>query len=709
MTPDYKPCEVLLKNLLWSEKSPYLLQHASNPVHWMPWGEEAFSRAKKENKPLFVSIGYATCHWCHVMEKESFEDLEIAALLNEYFVSIKVDREERPDIDSAMMTVCQMLNGHGGWPLTLALTPDKEPFFAATYIAKYTRGQNRPGLLDLLPILQETFQQNPERILEITSKIKENAIRIHNPMPAEVPLRYFDSACAQHLIDTYDTVYGGFGSAPKFPTPQNLLFLLDYGEQKKDQASFKMARTTLKWMRYGGMYDQIGYGFHRYSTDRAWKVPHFEKMLYDQAFLLLAYSKAFAHLQRRLTKHTALEIAAYVARELTSAEGLFYSAIDADSEGEEGKFYTWAQSEIRSHFSVTESALIEEIFDIRPEGNYLEEQTGYPNGTNVLYLSDGINSFSEKLGMNKEDFQILLEELREKMLTIRSQRTRPLTDDKILTDWNGYMIYALAMASLYLDEEKLLKSAERTWNSLEFVMTGPDGLVYHRYREQERAIEGFACDVVALSLAALGLYEAGQDPVYLQRAVYYLDLAEAKFLDKNIGGLFMTSEDQETPLGRQKESIDSAIPSLNSIYGWICYRLFRLTGELRYRESWDQTLRLAAVYAEKSPGVAPFLARTHTLHQGVEIDIVLSGQEDDPVLFQMREVCRSFAYTEQTVHVLTPSTETQLRQLSPFIRQMQIDATAKAYLCVHHHCELPVTSAEELYQQLSTSVMQTPS
>lgn len=697
-----------MKNLLSTEKSPYLLQHAQNPVHWMPWGEEAFTRAKKEHKPLFVSIGYATCHWCHVMERESFEDPEIAELLNSNFVSVKVDREERPDVDSALMTVCQMLNGHGGWPLTIVMTPDREPFFAATYIPKYTRGQNRPGLLDLLPLLYNTFQKEPQRITEITGKIKENALRIHTPAPAEVPLHYFDFSCAQHLIEIYDTVYGGFGSAPKFPTPQNLLFLLDYGQRKQDPTSFKMVKKTFKMMRYGGMYDQIGFGFHRYSTDRAWKLPHFEKMLYDQAFLLLAYAKGYAHLRHRLSKQTALGILECVEQEFSSPEGLFYSAVDADSEGEEGKFYTWTEAQIRDEFSVTESALIEGIFDIRPEGNYLEEHTGYPNGTNVLYLSEGIGKFSEKLGMKREDFDYLMVELREKMLSLRQKRVAPSKDDKVLTDWNGYMIYALAMASLYLDEETLLDKAKRSWKALEAHMTDSDGTVFHRFRDGERAIEGFAHDHISLSLAALGLFEADQDPSYLERAIYYLQLAEKQFRDKEHGGLFTTTAKVELPLGRQKELIDSAIPSLNSLYGWICYRLFRLTGELLYRERWDESLRLAAVYAEKSPGTAPFLARTQTLHEGKEIDIVLCGHDQDPVLFQMIEVCKRFAFSESTLVVLTPTTKERIHEVCAFTRPMNPDAEALAYLCEHHHCELPLRSPEDLYQRLSECYQQMP-
>lgn len=677
------------------------MQHAENPVHWMPWGVEAFERAQKENKPVFVSIGYATCHWCHVMEKESFEDQEVATLLNEFFISVKVDREERPDVDSACMTVCQMVNGHGGWPLTLVMTPNREPFFAATYIPKYTRGQHRPGMLDLLPILHETFHSEPDRIKEITSQIKEKAVLIHNPSSSHEPLRFFSSACAQHLVETYDTIYGGFGSAPKFPTPQNLLFLLDYGEHQKDPTSHKMARTSLKMMRFGGMYDQIGFGFHRYATDRAWKLPHFEKMLYDQAFLLLAYSKGYAHLKHRLSRQTALDIVTSLERDFTSPEGLFYSAIDADSEGEEGKYYTWTETQIRANFSVTESALIEEIFDIRPEGNYLEEHTGYPNGTNVLYLSDGIGKFSDKLGMKKENLQILLEELREKMLAIRTHRVPPLTDDKVLTDWNGYMIYALSMASLYLDEENLYEKAKRTWEALKSTLVSEDEVVFHRYREGEKAIPGFAHDYLALAFASLGLYESGQDPDLLEQCIHYLQLTETKFRDPVQGGLFTTSELIEVPLGRQKEMIDSAIPSLNSLYGWICYRLFRLTGELLYRERWEESLRLAAIYAEKSPGVAPFLARTHALQEGTELDIVLTGIDDDPVLFQMIEVCRQFAFSESAILVMTLSGEKKLKKLSPFTRQMSVDSESKAYLCVHHHCELPLTSPEELFQRLS--------
>jgi uncharacterized protein YyaL (SSP411 family) len=303
--------------------------------------------------------------------------------------------------------------------------------------------------------------------------------------------------------------------------------------------------------------------------------------------------------------------------------------------------------------------------------------------------------------MKKEDLQVLLEELREKMLAIRASRVPPLTDDKILTDWNGYMIFALSMASLYLDEEDLLAKALRSWEGLNTKVIAKDGTIYHRYREGEKAVKGFAHDLIALSLASLGLYESGQNPEHLEQCIAYLTLSEKEFRDPKNGGLFTTSEQLELPLGRQKELMDTAIPSLNSLYGWICYRLFRLTGELKYRERWDETLSLAAVYAEKSPGVAPFLARTHALHEGTELDIVLCGLDEDPVLYQMMEICKSFAFTESAVLLMTPSSEERVKKLSPFTRQMTLDAEAKAYICVQHHCELPINSPEELFQKLN--------
>lgn len=688
-------------NALQHEKSPYLLQHAANPVDWLPWGEPALQKAKELGRPIFLSIGYATCHWCHVMEKESFEDEEVARILNELYVCVKVDREERPDIDSAYMTVCQLMNGHGGWPLTVVMNADKEPFFAATYIPKYTRGEHRPGLIDLLPLIHRTWKEDPDRIRSIISQVRSGVESVNRITPDATADVRMDELCLQHLTEAFDPTFGGFGQAPKFPTPQNLLFLLDYAIHRETAPAEKLVKKTLNKMREGGIFDHVGFGFHRYATDRAWKVPHFEKMLYDQAFLLLAYAKAYAYLRNPLYLQTGMEIHEYVTTRLISPDGLFHSAEDADSEGEEGRFYTWKHAEIRSLFSITESALLEEVYSFRPEGNYLEEHSGYPNGTNILHQSGSLNSIADQLGMERDSLRSLLEDLRIRLLEYRSARVPPLLDDKVLTDWNGYMVYAIAKASVYLDQPEWAEQAQNSLRCLlKTMMDG--GTLYHRHREGERAIKAFAHDYVACALAAYGLFESTQNVDWLDTCLELLNLTEERFADPVEGGLFTTSVDGEPLLGRHKEVIDTAIPCLNSLYAWLLLKLFRITGGPSYRTRLDSCFHLVGPLVRTSPGIAPFLARAFTLEHHHTYEIVLTGPEDDPVLFQMKEVCNRFSYRENTLLVITEHNRDRIASLCPYTSQMSVSKTPLAYVCRGHHCERPVSDPGDLYHMLST-------
>ncbi len=447
-------------NRLIREKSPYLLQHAYNPVDWYPWGEEAFETARQLDRPIFLSIGYSTCHWCHVMEKESFEDPEVAASMNDTFVAIKVDREERPDIDHLYMTVCQMMTGGGGWPLNVVLTPDKKPFFAGTYFPKYTR-YGRIGMLDLSRRIKELWTRERQSIMGSAEKAVSALHQIPNETPGD-PLDDATLARAyRELEQRFDERFGGFGTAPKFPTPHNLMFLFRYWYRTRTQKALEMALETLKRMSLGGIHDHIGFGFHRYSTDEQWLVPHFEKMLYDQALLAISFIEAYQITRDAEYKATAEKILEYVLRDMTAAEGAFYSAEDADSEGEEGKFYTWSWDEIEQRLDPEEFRVVQRVFNITREGNYREEASGELVGRNILHLTEPLETTARGIGLPVETVQQIVENARQKLFLVRSRRIRPHKDDKILTDWNGLMIAALAKAALACGNEQYAIAATR--------------------------------------------------------------------------------------------------------------------------------------------------------------------------------------------------------------------------------------------------------
>ncbi len=441
----------LKPNRLISEKSPYLLQHAYNPVNWYPWGAEAFDTAKEENKPIFLSIGYSACHWCHVMEKESFEDNEVAALLNEVFISIKVDREERPDIDTVYMKVCQLMTGSGGWPLTIIMTPEKKPFFAATYLPKESRF-GRVGMLDLAPRIKKMWSNQPGDINrlseEITAALKrEEAVTPGNALGEAALQSAYEELCRR-----FDEQHGGFGPAPKFPTPHNLVFLLRYWKRKKDPKALRMVEQTLRAMRQGGVYDHVGFGFHRYSTDDQWLVPHFEKMLYDQAMLTLAYADAYLATKNEEHKQTACEICNYVLRDMTGQGGGFYSAEDADSEGVEGKFYVWSYEEINNILGPSEAGLIIKVFNVAKDGNFTDQTMNERPGTNILHLDRSPEQSAAALNMSYPNLHAHVSAALKKLFSSRDKRIHPGKDDKILTDWNGLMIMALARAAQAFNE-----------------------------------------------------------------------------------------------------------------------------------------------------------------------------------------------------------------------------------------------------------------
>ena len=594
-------------NRLIKEKSPYLLQHAHNPVDWYPWGDEAFKRAEEEDRPIFLSIGYSTCHWCHVMEKESFEDSEVAELMNGTFISIKVDREERPDLDNFYMTVCQILTGSGGWPLNIVMTPDKKPFFAATYIPKESRF-GRTGIIKLIPRIREIWARRRSEVLKSTEKIIE-ALR---GMEKDGAGAGIDGAVLkkayQELVTRFDKEYGGFSDAPKFPTSHNFLFLLCYWRRFKEHAALEMVEKTLQALRQGGIYDQVGYGFHRYSTDKEWLVPHFEKMLYDQALLAMAYLETLRATGNEDYGSTAREIFAYVLRDMTSPEGGFYSAEDADSEGVEGKFYIWKEEEIRHILEKEDADLIVRVFNVERAGNFKEDTIGKKTGANILHMKQPLSQIASELKMPIKNLEDRIVSAREKLLKARGKRIHPHKDDKILTDWNGLMIAALAQGAKALAEPTYSEAAKRAAGFILQHMHTPEGRLLHRYRDGESGIMGHLNDYAFFVWGLIDLYEASSEAMYLKSALEINAQMLAHFWDEHSGGLFFTPGDGEPFILRKKEIYDGALPSGNSAAIQNLLRLATLTGDTSLHEKAAKILKAFSGHVVQFPsGYTQFL------------------------------------------------------------------------------------------------------
>ena len=571
-----------MTNRLNREKSPYLLQHAENPVDWYPWGEEAFARAAREDKPVFFSSGYSTCHWCHVMAHESFEDPEIAALMNETFVCIKVDREERPDLDKFYMTAGQMMTGGGGWPLTIIMTQEKSPFFAATYIPKDSRF-GRTGLRELILQAKQAWKGRRSEITQSATKILTLLRRDDQPAaPGEPLAAALADEAYEDLMSRYDETWGGFGPPPKFRMPHQLVFLLRYGKAKGKDRAVQMAADTLRIMRAGGICDHLGYGFHRYSTDRQWLLPHFEKMLYYQALLCQAYAEAFQITGEKVFDETAREIITYVLRDMTAPEGGFYCAEDADSEGKEGKFYLWTEEEIENILGKEEAELFVDTYGLEKEGNFVEEATGIRTGENILHRLEAAARIASRLGIGENVLEDKLSKARERLFAARERRVHPGKDDKILTDWNGLMIAALARGAAVFAEPAYFEAARRAYLFIEKNLRDSDGRLRHRWRDGEASARSFADDYDFLIWGLIECHDYSGDSSYLAAARSLQDILDCRFWDEKQGGYFISADDQADVPIRPKESYDGAIPSGNSVAFYNLIRLHRLTGENAY-------------------------------------------------------------------------------------------------------------------------------
>ncbi len=686
------------KNRLAKEKSPYLLQHAENPVDWFPWSEEAFQKAKNEDKPIFLSIGYSTCHWCHVMEKESFEDEVIAKMMNETFISIKVDREERPDIDGIYMTVCQILTEGGGWPLTIVMTPDKKPFFAGTYFPKETRF-GRSGLNEIIPQIKKIWRTRRDEINKSADEITNSLGPIISADEGSLTEEVFDKAF-EDLKNKFDREYGGFGTAPKFPMPHNLLFLMRYWKKNNEPFALEMVEKTLAGMRNGGIYDHIGYGFSRYSTDKFWLVPHFEKMLYDQAQLAIAYTEAYQITKKKVYKTTALEILEYVMRDMTSPEGGFYSAEDADSEGEEGKFYLWTENEIKE-ILLEDAEIVIEYFGIKKEGNWSDQQFGGSNSSNILHIKNTISELSLKFSKKENEIIKIIDNAKAKLFEAREKRVHPYKDDKILTDWNGLMISAFAKAFQVFHDDVFKKTAITAADFILDNLSQVDGRLLHRFRDNEAGIHANIDDYAFFIQGLLDLYEASFEIRFLEKAILLNEIVIKYYWNRKSGGFYFTPSDGEKLLVRQLEIYDGAVPSGNSVAFLNLLRIGRFTGHTELENKAEKLIKVFADSVKRNAfAFTQFLAGLD-FALGKTKEIIISGKIDDAETEKFIEEIND-NYIPNKILIHNKQDNINLQKLIPFISNYNVpENNVNVFVCENYICNLPVDSLSDLKSLLN--------
>ena len=674
-------------NALIHELSPYLLQHAYNPVHWRAWNDETLALAIKQNKPLFVSIGYATCHWCHVMEHESFENQEIADLLNEHFIAVKVDREERPDIDAALMEMCQAMTGHGGWPLSIFMTPDKLPFFAGTYFPKDSIPQ-RIGFKDILTRINEGWNNERDAIIssgqEIVAQLKSHNAKSQTELLSD---EVFEKADAS-FIDRYDKEYGGFGSRPNFPSPHHVIYHLRRAKLTSTPELADMAMHTLKSMANGGLHDHIGHGYHRYSTDREWLVPHFEKMLYDQAMILSAMTEAFLYSGDSAFERYAEEIVEYVQSRLLSPEGAWYCAEDADSEGEEGTYYLFTESELSDILNAEEFALAKSCFHISKEGNYFDESGGHRTGKNImsLFLDD----------THAQSNPELFASIRNKCLNYREQRIPPLLDDKILTDWNGLMIHAMSFAGRSFNKPEWIVSAQKAHDFIHGKMRGATGLL-HRYRNGQASISAMADDYAYLMHATFELYTATGKDQYMHDCIQYAAIFKEQFMDDE--GRIKVSKIQELDFHQYASAYDGAIPSGASIASMIFAKLGALTGKQEYFSTAYAIIHANGKNIQSYPNGFSAMLMTLSFLIGPRSEIMISGIG----ISQERDACKQLILSTYLPHAVIAYNETsnQLDTISPMFASQKSKEDLSIFLCKDYACTLPVHDINSLKDALA--------
>ncbi len=700
-------------NRLISETSPYLLQHAHNPVDWYPWGEEALEKARQEDKPILLSVGYSACHWCHVMERESFENEQIAALMNQHFVSIKVDREERPDIDSIYMQALQSMTRQGGWPMTMFLTPEGKPFYGGTYFPpqdrSYGRGTRMPGFSSILVSVAQAYHQRRQEIEEQASELAEHlqeqssallrrkARSFARSLAANVDLL---SGAGNKLEETFDRIDGGFGHAPKFPNAMALEFLLrlhlhrSHHEISTPLAPEKphelhMIELTLQRMANGGIYDQLGGGFHRYSVDEHWLVPHFEKMLYDNALLSRVYLHTYLVTGHTFYRRIVEETLDYVVREMTSPEGGFYSTQDADSEGVEGKFFLWTPDEVEHELAIQDAKLFEAYYDVTSGGNF--------EGKNILHVSHSANEVAQATQVDVDVLQASLEHSRKTLFAIREHRVKPGRDEKILTSWNGLMLRSFAEAARYLKRADYLQVATQ---NAEFLLARlrQDGRLLRSYKDGKARFNGYLEDYFFLADGLLALYEASFEPRWFQEARNVVDQAIALFADEQNGGFFDTGSDHEVLINRPKDIMDNATPAGNSVAMDVLLKLTAFTSETTYRQRAEDYLQSVADNLVQYPQFFGHVlgALDFALSASKEIALVGSLQQND--MQALLDVVNA-RYLPNSV--LACKSEEKQDEIVPLLaHRLAMGGLATAYVCQNFACQSPVTTTEELAKLL---------
>lgn len=683
-------------NRLVFEKSPYLLQHAANPIDWWPWGEAAFAAAKKQNKPVFLSIGYATCHWCHVMEHESFEDAKVAKFMNDKFICIKVDREEMPHVDQVYMTVTQgMNNGNGGWPMSVAMTAEQKPFFAGTYFPK-------EGFMQIMGNIEKLWAEDPKKLLESSDGITQQLKAMAQSAAGDLPgVDVLDKAFA-YFEETFDGDFAGFGAAPrfapKFPGPHDYSLLLRHWKRTGSKKALDMVTRSLKAMRLGGMYDQVGFGTHRYSTDREWLVPHFEKMLYDQALLAIANIEAYQATGDSFFRSTAEEIFTYVLRDMQDPGGAFYCAEDADSEGEEGKFYVWNHAEVLEILGEGEGALFARIYNILPGGNWVEESSREEMTTNIPHLKKTFAEIAKDENLGEVDLRKRLDGLRAKLFAEREKRIHPLKDDKILTDWNGLMIAALAKAGIAFNEPSYTKEAQRAADFILKTLRNDKGRLLKRYRDGDAGLEAFLEDYAYMLWGLVDLYEASFEPKYLVEAKALAKILHEHYRDEENGGFFTTADDGEKLIVRTKEVYDGAQPSGNSVAALNLLRLSRLTGDTEFEQQAKKTIQaFGSQISERAAGYSLILQAVDFIHASTREIVVAgkSGAEDTKQMLAL--VQRRFDPHKVILFKADGAQGDELGKAIPYVAPHSSDeGKARVFVCQDFVCKRPESEIEKV-------------
>ena len=673
-------------NRLIHETSPYLLQHAHNPVDWHPWGEDALRTAKNENKPILLSIGYSACHWCHVMERESFEDEKIAALMNELFVNIKVDREERPDLDEIYMNAVQMLTGRGGWPMTMFLTPDGKPFYGGTYFPPEDR-QGMPGFPRILMGVSQAYRERPADVEKSVSQILAALQRMSESHPTErnfPPGIIGDSS--EKIARAYDSDHGGLGQAPKFPNAGVYELFLRHFHQSKSERYLEMVTHTLMEMAQGGIYDHLGGGFHRYSVDAKWLVPHFEKMLYDNAQLLRIYSQAYMITQEPRFKSVVEETVGYILREMLHSEGGFYSTQDADSEGEEGKFFVWTTEEINRLIGAEDGEIFCRIYDVSDQGNFEEK--------NILHPILTIEQASKLFRKDRAEIDALVANAKQKLFTEREKRIKPFRDEKIIAAWNGLVLSGLAEAIKVFNSTACIEAVNRT---IEFIFSKMfrDGFLLHTYKDGQAKLLGYLDDYAFVAIGLLDVYEAIFDRSALDRSIQLTDIMVREFWDEKDGGFFYTGTSHEALISRTKPAFDGSVPSGNAMATQLLLRLFHITGNDDYMKRAEKVLRCYYDAMESQPfGFAHMLCALD-FYLNKPKEVVLVGKISDPETRALVKEIHKLYLPNKVLQLVDPNQS--LDKISPLLQgKSQIDGKSTAYVCYDFTCSVPVTSWTEL-------------